>query len=238
MITLKNMINDLAVGVLANTMLCDPATNTIYEKYYPKAVSFINLGLTAIHRRFLLRSGELSVAQKTGIIHYTLRSLYALSNEAAVEPFNYIQDSVANPFKDDILKIEQVFSEDGSEYLINDSTQAYPIFTPRYNVISMIPTDVPQTVFLIYRQNYPRIVLSNSLNALTEEIDIPDFILEALYLKIGTYAYKGITAEDTEANPGRSYMYQYELECKRLEEEGLVANDNNPHNVFEVYGWV
>ena len=239
MITLKNIFNDLAMGVLDNTVMVDPAIFSLHEKYYPKVISYLNLALTALHRRFYLRAGQIVVQQHPDLTKYPLRIKYAASNTASTEPIKFIIDTPENPFLGDLLKVEQVFSEIGEEYIINDTSQAYPIYTPQFDVLSMLPSEVnPQAVFVVYRADYPKIILTPTFNAATYEVDVPGFILDALYSRVAAYAYRTMNADDTEVSPSRSYMYQYELECKRIEEEGLVMNDNNIHNMFEANGWV
>jgi len=239
MITLQEIFDDLAAGPLANLALVNNTTQAIQEKDYNKVLSFVNLSLTSLHKRFTLRTGQVVVQQHPDLMHYPLRSKFAESNVASTEAIKFIKDTIADPFWDDIIKIEQVFSELGEEYIINDSAQEYPVYTPEFDVISMVPTgEIPQAVVAIYRAKYPKIVLtSTALDPTLIEVNIPDWILEALYARVAAYAYKGIMGDEGETSASRNYMFQYELECKRIETEGTVANDNDTSTSFEDKGW-
>jgi hypothetical protein len=239
MLTLQELFDDLAVGVLSNLALVDNTTKALKTSSYPAVVSYINLALTALHKRFLIRTGELVVKQDYRLTTYPLRSEFAESNVSSLAPVKYIKDSELYPFKNDIIKIEQVFSELGEEYPINDSKQKYPIYTPEYDVLSMLPTsNDAQTVFVIYRAKHPKILITNPFVPANINVKLPDTFLDALYSRIAAYAYKRVVAEDSEVSSGRSYMFQYELECKRLEDENVVSNDNETSTTFGDKGWV
>jgi len=240
MITLQEIFDDLAAGPLANLSLVDSTTQSIKEKDYTKVLSYINRALTELHKRFLLRTGQVVVQLHPDVIHYALRSKFAESNTSSTEPIKYIMDTSDRPFEDDIIKIEQVFSELGEEYPINDSSQNYPVYTPEFDVISLLPIgDIPQAVVVVYRAKYPKIIPTvTAFNPETVELNIPDWIIEALYSRVAASAHKGISGEEGEMSASRSYMFQYELDCKKIENEGTVTNDNDPFNTFGEKGWV
>jgi len=238
MIPIRTIFDDLGVGVLKNLSYYNPSINSVNEQDYPIIVSYINLALIALFKRFLLRTGEVIVQQHPSLIRYPLRSQYAASNATSTELIKYIMDSDEHPFQDDILKIEQVFSELGEEYIINDSKQPYPIFTPTHDTVIMVPTgEIPQAVSVIYRARHPAISMDASFDPFTTMLNIPEYILDALYARVGAYAYKGVSADDTEASASRSYMVQYESECQRLEIEFVAPNDNEESDRFDVKGW-
>lgn len=239
MIPIRTIFDDLGVGVLKNLSYYNPTINSINEQDYPVIVSYINLALMGLFKRFMLNTGEVIVQQFPNVIRYHLRYQYAMSNTASTEPIKYISDSDIHPFKDDVIKIERVFSELGEEYPINDSTQCYPIYTPNHDTIIMVPvSDTPQAVSVIYRASHPKIVMDSSFDPDTTMLNIPEYILDALYSRIGAYAYKVVAADDTEASASRSYMVQYEAECQRLEHEGVSPNDNEHIDLFKSKGWV
>jgi len=239
MIPIRTIFDDLGVGVLKNLSYYNPSINSINEQDYPIVISYINLALTALFKRFLLRTGEVIIQQHPLLVKYYLRSAYAESNTASTESIKYIMDSETYPFQDDVLKVEHVYSELGEEYIINDCTQPYPIYTPTFDTIAMVPTgEIPQAVAVVYRAKHPKIALDASFDPYTTMLDIPEYILDALYARIGAYAYKGVSAEDTEASASRSYMVQYEAECQRLETEYLAVHSNKESDRFDVKGWV
>jgi len=238
-LTLQELFDDLASGALGNLNMVDPKTQEINSNQYSKLVSYVNLALLALHKRFLLKTGEVVIQLHPNMVKYPLRKKYARSNSESTEPIKFIIDSEHEPFKEDIIKIEQVFSELNEELPINDSNQCYPVFTPEPDVISALPTSgCPMSLHIVYRAKHPKIVVNPLSNLADINIHIPDFILDALYSRIAAYTYKAISGDETEGSAARSYLYQYELECKRIEIDNVTADDNNQFNIFGEKGWV
>ena len=237
--TLKEIFDDLAMGVLANLSLTDSATQSITTGSYQKVISYVNLALTALHKRFLLREGEVIIQLHPDMSRYPLRTQFAMSNEASTEPIKFIVDHPGNPWIADILKIEKVFSELGEPLPLNEPHSRYPVYTPEFDVISALPTsDMPQALFITYRAKYPKINLTSDADLTLIEINIPDAILDALYARVGAQAYKGMNSEEGETSASRSYMMQYELECQRLETDNVLFEDHRPVSRFKAKGWV
>jgi len=240
MVTLQEMFDDLAMGVLANLPLVDHTTQRIKTTSYAKVTSYVNLALTALYKRFLLRVDEVVIQLHRNMTRYPLRVPFAYSNIGSTEPIKFIVDTFDNPFKADIIKIESVYSELGENFPINDSHQHYPIFTPEFDVVTALPTgDMPQALWIKYRARFPKLVVESTDDPETIQLNITDAILDALYARIAAQAYKGINGEESETSASRSYEFKYELECKRLEIENVLANDNNSSaENFRSKGWI
>ena len=108
MFTLQEIFDNLTYGNLSHVSIGNAALGYIEAKDYPKIVSGVNNALTAIHKRFLLRTEEVRIQQQAGQSTYYLRSDYAVSNSANPAVTKYLLDSVAAPFSDNLFKIEKV----------------------------------------------------------------------------------------------------------------------------------
>lgn len=99
---LIEIFNHLTYGELSQLSLGGTVNGEIPEAKYLALISSINLGLTALHTRFYLKEGQLK---------------FVVSGEGATYDLE----------RDDILKIEQVFTEEGHELGVNDYTDPYTL---------------------------------------------------------------------------------------------------------------
>lgn len=162
--TLQEIFDQLASGELTNLHLGGPDAyvgGIIGPSYYPRLVSHVNLALTALYSRFLLKENRLTIELIPGQYEYQLASKFALSQEptqmscGALEldglpvpidvdaPYypQFIQDTVCYPFRNDVIKVEKVLTPDGDELPLNDATDDYSIMTPTLTKLR-IPADI------------------------------------------------------------------------------------------------
>ena len=189
MLTLKEFFDNLTYGELANIAIGKGETGYISEADYPALLSHVNLGLTALHKRFLIRADEVIIQQYPEIAHYYLRSEYSVVTGTAET--KYLLDSEKEPFKDNVLKIEHVFDELGVEFVINDVYADFPIFTPKPDML-ILPASVNNPAFfIIYRANHPKIVITNDFNPANVMLEIPDYLVLPLQLYVADRIMKG-----------------------------------------------
>lgn len=236
MITLREILDNLTYGELAHVAIGNAALGTIIDKDYPRVVSCLNGALTAVHKRFLLRTGEVSLQQETGRSTYYLRTEHTVSAGSPLLT-KYVIDSVDDPFVGNIFKIEKVFASDGSELIINDSLQEYPIYTPNFDTLVM-EFLLPDLVKVTYRADHPRIKVVTGFDPEQVQLHIPTSILDAISLNVAARIYSPLTAGDGERSAASAFNYAYELECKRLENEGMSLDVDSADNRFEDRGWV
>ena len=237
MITLQELFDTLAYGELSNIAVGNSPLNTINEGDYPKIVSHINLGLVELYKRFHLRQGEVKVHQYPGISTYYLRSSHSGEADSMDEDI-YLEVGEYTPFMDDVLKVVQVFDAYGGEIPLNDTTKSNSVFTPSFDVLTMVPCDPVEVYSVVYRARYPKIVLSPLFNPATVELHIPDFIVEPLLFYVASRVFKGMITVDGEVNPNTSNTYQFELSCKKIEMFSLPSDVNDTRDRFTANGWV
>jgi len=249
MITLQEIMDNLTYGELSHVSVGGAALGFIEDKDYPKIVSCLNGALTALHKRFLLRTGEISLQQQEGLVTYYLRPEYTVS-AGTLGNTKYIIDSLADPFTGNLFKIEQVLNADGAVLTLNDAAvsedrpvyyngaiiQQSPIYTPNYDTLVMVPT--PELIKIKYRADHPRIRITSGFEPTAIQIHIPTHILDAISLNIAARIYSPLTVGDGQTSASSSFMYQYEMECKRLESEGMTLDDNSYDTRFDDSGWV
>lgn len=236
---LQDIFDQLSYGELSQVFIGegDEADVGIKETDRPKVLAHIKLGLLALHKRFLLREGSLTIGLVPDKITYVISPTYAMSNAASVEPVKYILDD-ESPFGNDLLKIERIYSEDGTELPLNVIDDPDSIRTTSYNVL-VIPTTVEgETLRVVYRAQHPEIdpILAQAVPFQTE-IDLPPSHLEPLVLFVASRMLNPVGMV-TEFHEGNNYAAKYEQACQQLEAQNYAVDTDSVNTRLERNGWV
>jgi len=235
--TLLDILKDLTYGELAGlaigNLLPGEFDNEPDPHEYEQIVSHINLGLKEIYKRFFLRSREIEIQEYEQFTSYKLHSDFAQSNVASLEPIKYIIDTVDDPFQDDILKIEEVYDEEGTKLSMNDITDEYSVFTPAYNIVQIPYPNNANTFSDQYRACHPKVPVTLATDPDTVEIELPNSLHIALLQYVGYRA-------NLRTNPERSadYWQQFEKTCAHVERLGLEVQGEPGDWRFDEHGWV
>lgn len=241
---LQEIFDQLTYGELSQISIGGGEMGVIDPSNYARIVAHINLGLTALHKRFLLKKREFILQLQTGQTDYPLISSFAVNARKSRETIRFILDSVTSPFTDDILKVEEVWTEDDYELSLNDAADPYSVTTPKYNMLrvpldivnqSMDISDSLKTTNLevVYRANHS-LVSPNNPNV---EIDLPYSHLEPLLLFIASRVHTPIGMVN-EFNAGNNYAKKYEMACQALEIQNLQVDQGAQSNRLDQNGWV
>lgn len=253
---LSEIFDHLTFGELAQVSLGGIDSTGIQAANYERMVAHVNMGLTALYKRFLLREGQLTLARQAGVSTYVLNSKYAVSAKGTKNT-RYITDTADNPFEDDILKIERVLTADGMELGLNGEAGRVAMFQPgalgvsphrRYQVPSVytrsyntlyIPGNVPGDTFtVVYRASHPALEYSTGyFDPSRIEVDLPPSHLEALLYYIASRIMNPIGMTE-QFHEGNNYASKYEQECQRLELADLQIDTGEDTYPLERNGWV
>lgn len=246
---LQEIFDQLTYGELSNLSIGGGAAGVIGESAWPRVLAHINLGLTALYKRFNLKEGRITLELQPGVFSYSLNSLYAVSNLSSSQAVRYIKDTTTIPFKDDILKVEKILTDDGIPFPLNDSSNCYSINTPSSTSIR-VPEDVvdsgsdlPQeleteNLEIVYRANHPKLVIPIGYYDPTRVIvQLPDTHLQALLFFVAMRANTPIGMRE-EFNASNNFAAKYEAECQQLETAGLQVDQGSQNTRLERGGWV
>ena len=244
---LSEIFMQLTYGELSQISIGGLEQGEINEKNYDAVLSHINLGLTALYKRFPLKEGRLTVELQPGRSTYPLTTAYAVSNATSLEPVKFIKDTDV-PFNGALHKVEQVFSESGIEFGLNDSGNIYGITTPSASVLRVPMAvvgrspDLPiglqtSTLEVVYRANHPIIVQSGSFNPETYEVELPYSHLEPLLLYVASRVNNPIGLIN-EFNAGNNYAAKYEMACQALETSNLRVDQGADFDKLHQKGFV
>lgn len=239
MTTLADIFDDLETGELSQYSFSGEldAVTGVQQKDYPALIRHINRGLLALHTRFCLKEREVAVNLDPIIAFYILDSKYAQSNADSTEPVKYIMDTVDNPFTDDIIRIQEVYDEDGSKLPVNDNNNDMSVFLPNYKTMQVPFPAANTTLFITYRAKHATIddeVVDTSL----VQIEIPDYCIEPLLSYVTSRVYSS-SADQNKQALSASFMAKYEMQCKSLEDYNVLHNTPNETNIkLDEGGWV
>jgi hypothetical protein len=246
---LQEIFDQLTYGELSNLAIGGSAEGEISEANYPRILAHINLGLTALYRRFPLKEGSVRIQLQPNQIAYHVHSDYAVGNRRARASVKYVQDSITSPFSDDILKIEKAFTDTDIELELNNSLNTYSVMTPTSNTIrvpevlvdgSLDTNDDLYTtgLMLFYRANHSKLVVTQGLfDPARIDVELPQTHLEPLLLYVASRVNNPIGMTN-EFNAGNNYAAKYEASCQRLEIENLRVDQGSQGNRLHSKGFV
>lgn len=246
---LKEIFDQLTFGELSQLSIGGGEAGVIAPANYDRLLVHINLGLTALYKRFPLKENQVKLELQPGRLTYPIHSKYAVSCRNSREPVRYIKDTVAEPFRDDIHKIERVYSSGGFEFGLNDLEDTFSMMTPTATVLrvpSVIVTppveqdDLLRTTTLdvVYRANH-RIIEKDGVFLEPEdvEIELPYSHLEPLLYFVAARVHTP-TGMSNEANMGNIYSAKYEQACQEIETRNLRVDNVSQPDRLTRNGWV
>ena len=202
---------------------------------YQRLITSINLGLIELHRRFPIKTSEVTVQLWEHITEYTIHSSNAESQMPLLGNSDdyYVKDSSFYPFRDDILQIVQIFNEAGEEVPLNDENMLNSLFTSGHNVIHHPYPDSANAITIMYHCIAPKL----SVESMDDEvnIDIPQQFTEALLNYVAYRMFAAINMNSTEAT---NYYAKFETACALLTNFGLTNRVNMTNMRLETSGWV
>lgn len=212
--TLQEVFDHLSYGELSQLHIGGSEDAGITEENRYRIVTHVNLGLTALHKRFFLRRGEAQVYVSPGMSSYTVE-------------------------QGDLFKIEQVHTADGCELGIGEGN-ANSVTLDSFNTLR-VPLEIrmkgePLTV--VYRADHPTI--DKRMAARDPEriqINLPPTHLEALLYFVASRLFNPLGGS-VESHEGNNYARKYEAECRALENGGMQISEQRGQTKFERNGWV
>lgn len=235
---LQEIFEQLAYGELSQIRIGQNDEGEVDETGYPTLVAHINLGLTTLYKRFPLKEGRLTLQLFLNRVTYPLTLAYAESNAASGE-IKHILDA-AEPFQDDILKVERVYTLDMSELGLNDESNLNSVFTPSAQILR-VPTEITsihEELLVVYRANHPILKLVGGyIDPLVTEVELPYSHLEALLYFVASRTHNPIGMVN-EFHAGNSWAAKFEQECQKLEQYNLRVDQGTQWNRLNANGWL
>lgn len=245
---LSEVFEQLTSGELSQLSIGGGEAGEISEANWSRVINHINLGLGALYKRFPLKEGRLTLELLPDRTTYPIASKYAISNTRSRELSRYIRDSKGDPYLDDLLKVERVYSDTGYEMALNDLSDKYSVFTPSASTlrvpaglvaeVAALPDYLKtETLDVVYRANHAKIVMGlGYFDPAREELELPESHLMALLLFVASRVNNPIGMTN-EFHAGNSYAAKYEAECAQLEGLGLRVDKASQNSGIQRGGW-
>lgn len=246
---LSDIFEQLSTGELNLMSVGNSGSGEIDDANYDKLVRHINLGLAALHTRFPIRHGEITLQLVADKTTYPISRHYAATNTVSDAAVKYILDTEDALYMGDLMKIEKVTTSEGIELPLNDVADEFSLSTPSLTTLKVpldivnqtdeIPTEyITDTLTVIYRAAHP--VLPNGAGmyrASTVEIDLPYQFMEPLLYYVASRVNNpmGMT---NEFHAGNSYAAKYEMACAALERDNIRVDQVSQPNRIQRNGWV
>jgi len=190
-------------------------------------LDILNRSISTLCQTFPIQLKELVLIQSTNRVTYPLLHKHAVTSSEVADKF--ILDSVYDPFNWKLLKVETLYSEIGLELPINNYGDNTSVFTPTYNTIQ-----VPYPV----SGNNTLVICRTDLGILNEdstEIDIPEFLLEAIAAHVAYTIFASMGADKPEVG---LYLAQYTKLVDSVRMLGLFNPDTYVNTKLETNRWV
>lgn len=181
---LQEIFDALSSGELSQLNVGISADGKVADKDYNTLLTNLNLGLTALHTRFVLKLQQIELILLEGRTRYHLHSDHRFSDEAlAIGDFRldvgfgtlltdvqtnpdpeYIRDQPYAKFVDDLLKVEEVHTTAGFELNLNVRSDPWSIMTPKDTLLVVPPAIVAQSPDLPDRLKTDRLIVTYRAN--------------------------------------------------------------------------
>jgi hypothetical protein len=236
--TLQDIFDQLAVGELAQLYTgIDSGIARIEDDAKPALLMHIQLGLTELHKRFLLREGTLTIGLIEGRQSYVIDKNYALTNTKSNEPQKFILDT-DSPYKSDLMRIERIYDDEGVELSLNIIGDPDSIRTPSFRSLIVPDTIVTKNLKVIYRADHPEIdKVRGAAVAFKTEIDFPMSHMQPLLYFVASRKFNPM-GSGGEFHEGNNYAMKYEQACLELERLNMYVDTGYASTHFERNGFV
>ena len=181
---LSEILEHLTYGELSQVDIGGSTLGGIQPADYPQLITFINLAMIEIYKRFPIKLGAINIQLYADILRYPLRYDYAVSNVGGAEPVKFILDSATDVFPADVLLIERITNLASEDIPINTLNKTDSVFTPEFDIISIAEPDATEIYTIDYKA-YPFKLPLHNVEPTTTDITLPDMFLEAMLSYIG-----------------------------------------------------
>jgi hypothetical protein len=230
--TLDGILTDLSHGVLSNLSIGKDGAGEIPDADQARVVSLVNQGLARLHSRFILSRKELTIRTIEGRHEYPLRLAHADSSSDISEKF--IEDSEADPFQDDVIRVLKVFDAEGSELTVNSNDTPYGLTTRKPNELKFVEVLDGERFQVLYQAGHKKLEATD----LTDELVLPEPLYEALECYVGNKVLRAMNGQEHRAQ-ANDLLEMYEAICREFEEKDLGRGSLTSANTkFEHWGFV
>lgn len=232
----------LNYGALSQVSLGDSNASGISEESYPALVSHLNIALLELHKRFPLRMREVDIKLNTAITEYKIEAMYSIVTGivSPETPVLYLLDTLEKPFINKLLRIERVFTSNADiegEYPLNDYANSISLYTNAFNYLTVVSPNDTDILTIHYRAAPTRVAIAK-FDPDTQQIHIPETLVEPLLYYIAHRVHGSIASIDGNTSEATMYLQKFETSIRQIKIDGLIENINTTSIHAKTNGWV
>ena len=231
---LARIFEYLSQGELAQHYVAESSCGSIEPENYHKLIPNINMALLELYKRFPVLRKDLLIKVNPLLTNYPLREKYAVSSSLA-SLNKYILDTPQEPFKGDILLIEDVIDESGIVLYLNEDTTQYSIYTPTFDTVTIPAPEDGQYLTVGYRAA-PEHISSVGIDPEDYDVLLPPVMLEALLLYVYSKYHTGLDVQIVEGTRV-NFAREFEKSVSRIEFGTMINKTNHRNTKFTQNGW-
>jgi hypothetical protein len=224
-ITLAKVLEALSHDTLSFMADSNSANGTIAADQIPKVISRVNSVLRRLAVKFVLSEKSVNVLVNTTRRQYSLK---------ASDPWIVRETGVV--FPDDVGQILGIRLPNGRMVALNESIKHDSIMLTPDAKSFIVATFLPSGTYkVIYKAITPQFDIRGTDQ--TAELDIPEALLNALYLGVSAITYEGIGGPEN-VQMAQAKWAQFEKECGEAKLNTAVETDDlEPGNRFRDRGF-
>ncbi|MGQ0565597.1 MAG: hypothetical protein ACT4OK_11070 [Gemmobacter sp.] len=233
--TLDQLFSRLSLGVLSNLSIGSEGQGMIPSQHHRRVAMMVDNALTQLYSRFNLLEREMVIRIYGSWTEYPFEKKYA-DTDPTVGP-KFIEDSLANPFTEDVMKILEIFNEWGEEVVMNDPGDPTSLFTPNSRLL-LVPTPVDGDCYhLLYQAYHPKLALSVPVQ-LSQPILAPAVLVPAIEHHVAYQVFSAINGMENASKAGE-HLGRFEMICSEAETRDQATTSLvQTHSKLEDRGFV
>jgi hypothetical protein len=232
---LSELFERLSLGVLSNLAIGGEGSGTIPVQHQVRLALFANTALQTLYARFNLLERELVLRLYTGFYTYDLKAEHA--DTADVSAWKFIEDNSGNIFTEDVVKVLQIFNEDGDELNMNDPGDETAVYTPTSTSLLVPFAEDGDCLHVLYQAKHP--VISRDLPLdLTQAIILPEPLVPALEAHIAYQVFSSMNGQEHSVKAAE-YLARFDAICLEAEVRDLASTSLiQTHTKLEDRGFI
>lgn len=213
--TVADVIEDARYGELAQLGVIKRLdTVSTKEAAERQILTYINLGLIELYKRFNMRTEQTVVTMQEDVLLYTLTT--ANIYDESTNPNGYL-DTILSVFN----SVVGIYDEAGDKVTLNAESDIMSVNTPSYNVLQIPNPSTDGVLFVLYSAAPDKLMWNADLSSV--DVLIPPVMLEALLYYMGYRAHAS-NKGSIDAENNTHYM-RFNASCANLKKLGLVNED-------------
>ena len=238
-VTLADVYESLATGELTHVIMgseLDEDYSKVPKKHFVRLRNAVQLGLTDLHKRFLLREETISLDLSSGLSSYILTKEYAESNIKSSQPIKYIKDAAA-PFESNLVKIARISTDLGDPVPLNLLDSDYTVNLVRSDRISIGKDVKANGLIITFHADHPQFnkYLADS-SPMSVQVEIPTTFIYPLSLFVASRIINPIGLSE-QFHEGNNYFSKYLSAIAEIQEQGLDIRQTSSNSRLEEDGW-